>query len=163
MLQDFLWRKVFIYRVVFAVTEYCCCSITVVSDSVTPWTAACQASQFFTLSQSLLSNHVILFPLLPLPSMFPNNRNFSNESALPIRWPKYWSFSFIISPSNEYSGLIFFGIDWFDFLAVQGTLKSPPAQFQNINSSMLSLLYGPNLTSVRDYWKNRSFDYREQW
>ena len=102
---------------------------------MTPWTAACQASLSFTISQSLLklmsielvmpSNHLILcHPLLLPPSIFPSIRIFSNESALHIRWPKYWSFSFSISPSNECSGLISFRIDSFDFLAVQGTLKS---------------------------------------
>ena len=97
---------------------------------MTPWTAAHQASLSFTISQSLLklkmpSNHLILCrPLLLLPSIFPSIRVFSNESALRIRWPKYWSFGFSISPSNEYSGLIFFRIDWFDLLAVQENLKS---------------------------------------
>ena len=101
----------------------------------TPWTAAHQASLFITNSQSLLklmsielampSNHVILcHPLLLLPSVFPSFRVFSNKTALRIRWPKYWSLSFSISPSNEYSGLISFGMDWLDLLAVQGTLKS---------------------------------------
>ena len=101
----------------------------------TPWTAACQVSPFFTISQSLLklmsielvmpSKHFILcHPLLLLPSIFPSIRVFSNESVLPIRWPKYWSFSFSISPSNKYLGLISFRIDWFDIPAVQGTLKS---------------------------------------
>ena len=101
----------------------------------TPWTAACQASPSFTISLSLLklmsvelvmpSNRLILCrPLLLLPSVFPSVRVFSNESALCIRWPKYWSFSFSISPSNEYSGLISFRIHWFDLVAVQGTLKS---------------------------------------
>ena len=101
----------------------------------TPWTAARQASLSITISQSLLkfmstesvmpSNYLILCcPLLPLPSIFPSIRVFSNESVLHIRWPKYWSLSFSITSSNEYSGLISFRIDWFDFLAVQGTLKS---------------------------------------
>ena len=101
----------------------------------TPWTAACQASLAITNSWSLvklmsiesvmLSNHLILcHPLLLLPSIFPSIRVFSNESVLRIRWPKNWSFSFSISPSNEYSGLIYFWIDWLDHLAVQGTLKS---------------------------------------
>ena len=101
----------------------------------TPWTAACQASQSFTISWSLLkfmsimsvmpSNHLILcHSLLLLPSMFPSIRVFSNVLTLLIRWPKYWSFSFSISPSNEYSGLISFRIYWFDRLAFQGTLKS---------------------------------------
>ena len=100
-----------------------------------PWTAACQASRSFTISQSLLkptsiksvmpSNHLILCrPLLLLPSIFPSIGVFSNESVLCIRWPKYWSFSFNIRPSNEYSGLISFRIDWLDLLKVQGTLKS---------------------------------------
>ena len=102
---------------------------------VTPWTATCQASLFITNSWSLpklmsiesvmTSNHLILcLPLLLLPSLFPSIRVFSNESVLPVRWPKYCSFSFSISPSNEYSGLISFRIDFFDLLAVQGTLQS---------------------------------------
>ena len=104
------------------------------------------------------SKDLILYhPLLLPPSIFPSIRVFSNESALHSRWPKYWSFSFSISPSNEYSGLISFGID---FLAVQGTLKSfPTPQFKIINSLVLSFLYSPNLTSIRDHWKNHSFDY----
>ena len=104
-------------------------------NSATPWTAACQASLSITNSQSLLKlmsielamppNHLILcHPLLLLPSICPSIRVFSNESVLHIRWPKYWSFSFSIRPSNEYSGLIFFRMDWLDLLAVQGTLKS---------------------------------------
>ena len=105
------------------------------SDSATPWTAARQASLSITNSRSLLklipfesvmpSNHLILCrPVLPLPSIFPSIRVFSNESVLCIRWPKYWSFNFSISPSNEYSGLISFRMGSFDFLAFQGTLKS---------------------------------------
>ena len=105
------------------------------SDSATPWTAALQASLSITSSRSLLklmsielvmlSNHLIFDrPLLLLPSIFPSTRVFSNESVLCIRWPKYWSFSFRVRPSNEYSGLICFRFDWFDILAVQGTLKS---------------------------------------
>ena len=105
------------------------------SDSTIPWTAARQTSLPFTNSQSLLklmsielvmpSNHLILCrPLLLPPSMFPSIRVFSSESALHIRCPKYWSFSFSISPSNEYSGLISFRMDWLDLLAIQGTLKS---------------------------------------
>ena len=100
-----------------------------------PWTTACRASLSITNSQSLLklmsimsvmpSDYLILCrPLLLLPSIFPSIRVFSNESGLCIRWPKYWSFSFSISPSNEYSGLVSFRIDWFGLLAVQGTLKS---------------------------------------
>ena len=110
-------------------------SHSVVSDSATPWTAAPQTSLSITSSQTLLklgsiesvipSNHLILcHPLLLPPSVFPSIRVFTNEAAVHIRWPKYWSFSFSISPSNEYSGLISFRMDWFDLLAVQGTLKS---------------------------------------
>ena len=112
---------------------------------VTPWTAACQAS--LTNSQSLLklmsielmmpTKHLILcHPLLLLSSVFPSIRVFSNELALPIKWPKYWSFSFSISPPSEYSGLISFRVDWFDLLAVQGTLKS----FLQHHSSKASIL-----------------------
>ena len=110
-------------------------SHSVLSDSETPWTAARQASLSVTNSQSLLklmsiesvmpSNYLILcHPFLLLPSIFPGIKGFSNELALRIRWRKYWSFSFSISPSKEHSGLISFRIDWFDLLAVQGTLKS---------------------------------------
>ena len=105
---------------------------------VTPWTTACQASLSFTVSQSwlklmsiesvMLFNHLILCHLLLLlPSVFPSIRVFSNESAIHTRWPKYWSFSFSISPSSKYSGLISFRVDWFDILVVQGTLESSPA------------------------------------
>ena len=91
------------------------------------------------------------------PLVLLNIRIFSNESAFHITLPKYWSFS--ISPSNEYSGLISFRIEWFDLLAVQGTLResSPVSQFKSINFSVLSLLYGPTLTSILDYWKSHSF------
>ena len=103
------------------------------------------------------SYHLIVCHLLLLPSIFSSIRVFSNELALAIRWPKYWSFS--ISPSNECSGLISFRIDWFDLLAVQGTLKSLlQHQFESISSLVLSLPYGPTLTSIDDYWKNHSFD-----
>ena len=129
---------------------------------VTPWTAARQASQSITNSRSLLKlisiellmpfNHLILcHPLLLLPSIFPNIRVFSNESALQIRWPKYWSFSFIINPSNEYSGLIPVRIEWFDLLAAhprdsQESSRTP--QFEIVNSSVLNLLHGPTLTFI---------------
>ena len=108
------------------------------------------------------SNHLILCcPLVLLPSIFPSIRVFSNESVLHIRCAKYWSFS--ISPSNEYSGLIFLRMDWLDLLAVQGTLKSflQHPQFKSINSLWLSFLYRPNLTSLHDYWRNHSFDYTD--
>ena len=101
------------------------------------------------------SIHLILcHPLLLLPSIFPSIRVFSNGSALHIRWPKYWSVSFSISPSNEYSGLISFRMNWFDFFAVQGTLcwcRFPTPQFKSIDSSALSFLYSPTLTPIHDY------------
>ena len=135
---------------------------------VTPWTAAHQASLSITKSWGLLklmsiesvmpSNHLILCrPLLLSPSIFPSIRVFSNESVLHIRWPKYWRFS--ISPSNEYSGLIFFRIDWFDQLAVQGALRSL-FQHHSSKASILRLcfLHGPPLTSIHGHWKNHSFD-----
>ena len=106
------------------------------------------------------SNHLIFCrPLLLPPSIFPSIRIFSDESVLRIRWPEYWSFSFSISPSNEYSGLISFRIDWLDLLATRDSQKSSPtSQFTSINSSMLSFLYSPTLTSIHEYWKNHSFD-----
>ena len=121
-------------------------SHSVVSNSATPWTATCQASQSFTISQSLLklmcvelvmsSNHLILWHPLLLLSIFPSIRVFSNQSALHIRWPQYWSFSFNISPSNQYSRLISFWIDRLDFLAVQGAFKSL-LQHHNLKASNL--------------------------
>ena len=122
-------------------------SLSRVRLSGTPWTAVCQASLSFTISQSLLklmsirsvmtSNHLILcHALVLLLSIFPSIRVFSNESALCIMWPKYWSFSFNISPSNEYSGLISFRIDWFDLLAFHGTLKNL-LQHHNLKASTL--------------------------
>ena len=134
---------------------------------MTPCTAAHQASLSIANSWSLLklmsiesvmpSNHLILsHPLLLLPSIFPSIRVFSKK----IRWPKYWSFSFSISPSSEYSGLICFRVDWLDLLAVQGTLKS---LLQHRSSKLSILKYSAFfmvqlLTSVHDYWKNHSFD-----
>ena len=121
-----------------------------------------QISLSFTISQSLLklmsielvmsSNHLILCrPLLLLPSTFPSIRVFSNELALSIRWPKYWEFSFSISPSNEYSGLTSFRIDWFDCCPRDPQESSPTPQFKSINSSVLSFLYTPTLTFIHDY------------
>ena len=168
-------------------------SVSVVSDSATPWTAARQASlsiitwsllKLMSFESVMPSNHLILcHPLLLLPSIFPNIRVFSNESVLCIRWPKefqlqHWSFSFSISPSNEYSGLISFRMDWLDLLAVQGTLKSllqqhsPKASIlwcsaflivQLSHPCMITFfiyrfLYRSTLTSMHDYWKNHCFD-----
>ena len=105
------------------------------------------------------SHRILCRPLLLLPPIPPSIIVFSNESVLHIRWPKYWSFSFNTSPSNEHSGLISFRRDWLDLLAVQGTLKSlPTLQFKSINSSALSFLYSSTLTSIHDHWKNHSLD-----
>ena len=103
--------------------------------------------------------HLLSSPSLPAFSL-SQHQVFSNESVLPIRWPNYWSFSFSISPSNEYSRLISFRIDWLDLLALQGTLKSLLQHHSSkcINSSVLSFLYGPTLTSIHDCWKNHSFE-----
>ena len=140
----------------------------------TPVTAACQASLSIANSWSLLklkstesvmpSNYLIFYhPLLLPPSIFPSIRVFSSESALYIRWPKCWTFSFNISPSNEYPGLISLRMDWLDLLVVQGFLKS---LFQHHSSKVsillqLSFLYTATLTSTHDYWKNHSFDYMD--
>ena len=112
---------------------------------------------FHQVSDAIQPAHPLLSPspAFNLPSI----RVFSSMSVLCIRWPKYWSFSFSIRPSSEYSGLISFRIDWFNLLAVQGILKetSPTPQFKSISSSVLSFLYSPTLTSIYDYWKNHSF------
>ena len=144
------------------------------SDSATPWIAAHQASLSITNSRSSLklmsielvmpSSHLTLcHPLLLLPPIPPSIKVFSNESTLHMRWPKYWSFSFSIIPSKEIPGLISFRMDWFDLLAVRGTLKSllPTLQFKRFNSLALSLLHSPALTFIHDYWKNHSLDYTD--
>ena len=137
---------------------------------VTPWTAACQASLSITNSQSppkpmpiesvMPSNHLILcHPLRLLSSIFPSISVFSNESALLIRWTKYWSFSFNVSPSNEYPGLISLRMDWLDLLSVQGTLKSL-LQHHSSKASILqcSAFFIVQLISIHDHWKNHSLD-----
>ena len=103
---------------------------------------------------------ILCCPLLLLPSIFLSIGVFSNKSVLRINWPKYWNFSFSLSPSNEYPGLISFRMDWLNLLAIQGTLKSlsPTPQFKSINSLALSLLHSPTLTSIHDYWKNHRLD-----
>ena len=139
---------VFVQIKIFYLQWFVQFSCSVVSDSATPWTTACQASLSIINSQSppkpmsielmIPSNHLILCrPLLLLSSIFPSIRVFSNESVLHIRWPKDWSFSFNISPSNEYSGLISFRMDWLDLLAVQGALKS---QHHSSKASILDLM-----------------------
>ena len=145
-----------------------CCSVAKLCSTLwDPRDCSRQASLFFTISWSLFklmciesvmpSNHLILcYPFLLLPPIFPSIRVFSNELALCIRWPKYWSFS--ISLSNEYSGFIFFRVGWFDLLAVQGTLENF-LQHHSLTASILwhSAFYCPALTPVHDYWKNHSF------
>ena len=120
--------------------------------------------KLMSIESVIPSNHLILcHPLLLPPSFFPSIKVFSNESVHHVRWPKYWNFIFSISPSNEYSGLICFRMNGLDLLAVQGTLKSflQHQQFKSMNSSALSFLYSPTLTSTHDYWKNHSFDYTD--
>ena len=145
-------------------------------SSVSSVTQSCptrQASLSITNSRSSLrltsiesvmpSSHLILcHPLLLLPPIPPSIRVFSHESTLRMRWPKYWSFSFSIIPSKETPGLISFRMDWLDLLAVQGIQESSPTpQFKSINSSALSFLYSPTLTSIHDHWKNHSLDYMD--
>ena len=135
-----------------------------------PMDCSTQASLSIINSQSLLkvmsvesvmpNNHLILCRLLLPHSIFPSIRVFSSESVLRIRWPKYWSFRFNISPSNEHPGMISFRMDWLDLLEVQGTLKS---LFQHhsskaFNSSALGFLHSPTFTSIHDHWKNHSLD-----
>ena len=145
-------------------------SLSCVRLFATSWSTACQPSLPITNSWSLLklmsieavitSNHLILcHPPVLLPSIFPNFRVFSNESALHIRWPKQWSFSFSITPSNEYSELISFRMDQLDLCEVQGTPKSLLQHHSSKESSLQhQLSYDPTLTSIHDYWKNHSVD-----
>ena len=134
-----------------------------------PWTTACQDSLSIPNSQprvcsnlceiddAIQPSHPLSSPSAPTHNLF-QHQGLSNESALLIRWPNYWSFSFSISPPSEYSGLIF-RINWFGVPAVQGTQESSPTpQFKRINSLVLSFLYSPTLTSIHDYWKNHSLD-----
>ena len=150
----------------------CCCSVCQSCQTLcSPMNCSSQTFLSFTISWSLLklmsidlvmsSNHLNLcHPLLLLLLIFPSIRVFSNDSVLCIRWPKDWSFSYNISPSNEHSGLISFRMDWFDLLVVQSTLKSL-LQHHSSKASILwhsAFLYSPTLTSIHDYWKNHSFD-----
>ena len=138
-----LFSRVWLFGTPRTVARHTCPSLTpgVYSNS-------CPLSQW--CHPTISSCHPFLLP----PSIFPNIMVFSNESVLCITWPKYWGFSFSISPSNEYSGLISFTMDWLDLLAGQGILKSSlTPQFKSITSSVLSFLYSPTLTSIHDYWK----------
>ena len=146
-------------------------SVTQLCPTATPWITARQGSLSINNYQSSIKlmstesmmpfSHLILCrPLLLLPPIPPSIRVFSSESTLCMRRPKYWSFSFSISPSNEHPRLISFRMDWLDLLAFQGTLQesSPTSHFKSINSSVLSFLHSPTLTSIHDHWKNHSLD-----
>ena len=153
------WRK----------DHLCCCSVTqscltlcdLMDWSMPGFSVLYYLLKLMSIESVMPSNQFILCrPLLLLPSVFPSIRGFSSELTLCIRWPKSWSVSFNISLFNEYSVLISLRTDWFDLLAVQGTLKSllPAPQFEGINSSAFSLFYCSTLTSLQDYWKNHSFN-----
>ena len=153
----------------FAISVSLVQSLSCIRLFATPWTAARQASLSIAISQSLLklmsiesvmsSNHLILCRLLLLPSVFPSIRVFSDESVLCIRWPEYWSFSFSISPSNEYSGLISFRMDFWISLQSKGSsgvFSNTTIQKHQLFGALF--LYSPTLTSIHDYWQNHSFD-----
>ena len=164
IMGEFRWRLMWLFIVLSSVQL-----LSHVWLFGSPWTAAHQASLSITNSRSLLkhmfiesvmsSNHLILCCPLLLPSIFPSIRVFSNESGLRIRWPKYWSFNFSISPLKEYSGLISFRVDWLYLFAVQGTLKHL-LQHHRSKASILrhSAFCIVQLTSIHDYWKNHNFD-----
>ena len=141
-------------------------SHSVVSDSLRPHESQhamppcpSPSPRLTSIKSVMPSSHLILFcPLLLLPPIPPSIRVFSDESTLRMRWPKFWSFSFSISPSNEHPGLISFRTDWLDLFAVQGTLRVfSSTQFKSINSLVLSFLYSPSLTSIHTYWKSHNF------
>ena len=165
ILKLHIWGIIFNLQVTYIVIQF---SRSVVSNSLQPH--GCQASlsianswslpKLMSIESVMPSNYLILcHPLLLLPSIFPNIRVFSNESALCIRWPKYWSFSFNISPSNEHLGLISFRMDWLDLCSPRDSQESSlTPQLKSINSSALSLFYSPTLTSIHDHWKNHILD-----
>ena len=171
VMSQFVYLLVSFYCWIYYIVQFSSFrSLSHVQLFVTPWIAARQASLSITNSRSLPklmstesvmpSYHLILCsPLLLLPSVFPSIRVFSNESALCIRWPKYWSFSFNISPSNEHPGLMSFRVDWLDLLVVPRTLKNL-LQHHSSKASILrhSAFFSPTLSSIHDHWKNHSFD-----
>ena len=174
-LELFIWRAASHYQLMFlkskAKPQYFVVVVQLLSHVwlfVTPWTAARQVvlyhlPEFAKTHVHWVSDDIqpsaLFYPLILLPSVFPSIKVFSKESALRIRWPKYWSFSFSISPSNEYSGLISFRFDWLDPFSWRDSQESSPApQFKSISSLVLNLLYGPTLTPAHDYWKNHNFD-----
>ena len=161
--QRFLFR--YIFRVQFSSVAQSCLTLCDPMNPSTPGLPVhhklpCLLKLMYIKSVMPSSHLILCCPLLLLPPIPPSIRVFSNESTLRIRWPKYWSFSFTISPSNEYPGLISFRIDWLELLAVQGTLKSllQHHRFNSINCSALSFFYSPTLTSIHDHWKNHSLD-----
>ena len=146
----------------FSNLSYCCCCCSIPQSCLArcgPMDCSTPGSSAFTISGRcpLSQQCYLIISFSVAPFSLSQNQGLSSELALGIRWLKYWSFSFIISPSNRYLGLISFRIDWFDLLAVQGTPPAP--QFESIISFLLSLLYGLTLTSVCDCWKNYSLDY----
>ena len=158
-----LWRK----KDVSALFYYCCCSVDKLLWHHELQHISLPVLHYFpellkltSIESMLPSNHLILCrTLLLLPSIFPNIRVFSTESALHMRWPKYWSFSFSISPSNEHPGLISLRLTGWISLQSKGLSRVfSNTKFKSINSSALSFLYSPTLTSIHDYWKNHSFD-----
>ena len=162
-----LSKKTYIWRICHCSVAQSCLTICDPMDCSTPgFPVLHQLSELVRtyvhrIGDAIQSSHPLL-SLLFLPSIFPITRIFSNESTLGIRWPKYWSFSFSINSSNEYSVLISFWIDWFDLLAVQGTLKNLLQHHSSkANNSTLSLPYGPTHTSIHDYWKKHSFHYMD--
>ena len=155
MILILLSEKILVYISQFSSVTQSCPTICDPMDCSTPGLPVYHQLLEFTqthVESVMPSNNIILFhPILP-PSIFPSIRVFSNQSVLCIRWPKYYRFSYSISPSNEYSGLISFRMDWLDLLAVQGTLKSLlQTKFKSINSSVLSFLHSPTLTSIHDH------------
>ena len=166
----FLWKLSW-FAILWCVSFSSVQSLSCVRLFAIPWTTVQQASLSITNSRTLLKftsielvmpfNHLILCRHLLLPpSIFPSIRVFSKESVLHIRWPKYWSFSLSITPSNEYSGLISFTIEWLDPLAIQGTLTSLLLHHSSKASihQRSAFFHSPTLTSIHDYWKNHSFD-----
>ena len=156
---------IYILRYQFSSVAQLCPTFCNLMDGSTPGLLSVTNSRsppkLMSIESVIPSNHLILcHPLLLPPSIFPSIRVFSNESVLRSRWPKYWSFSFNISPFNEHSGLISFRMDWFGSLSSLRDFQesSPTPQFKSINSSALSFLYSPTLTSIHDYWKNHSLD-----
>ena len=159
------WLHYYGYISQFSSVAQSCPTLCDPMDHSTPVLPSISNSQsllkLMSIELVMPSNHLIFCcPLILLPSIFPSIRVFSNESALCIRWPKYWRFSFNVSPSSEHPGLISFRMDWLDLLAVQGMLKSLLQHHSSkvINSLVLIFLYSPTLTSIRDYWKNHSLD-----